>query len=90
MPAPWRSSVRILGSDCYRRIVSLKKGSLHEIDYTVRVPYTSWMRNAGLSLRQISRDCCRGEVLTDEVLTADRPALCEDSRRTHCRDLQPL
>ncbi|WP_286471149.1 hypothetical protein, partial [Parabacteroides goldsteinii] len=71
MPAPWRSSVRILGSDCYRRIVSLKKGSLHEIDYTVRVPYTSWMRNAGLSLRQISRDCCRGEVLTDEVLTAD-------------------
>ncbi|MBC5645990.1 DUF3868 domain-containing protein, partial [Parabacteroides sp. BX2] len=56
-------STRIPGSDCYRRIVSPKKGSRHEIDYTVRVPYTSWMRNAGLSLRQISRDCCRGEVL---------------------------
>ena len=64
-------STRIPGSNCYRRIVSPKKGSRHEIDYTVRVPYTSWMRNAGLSLRQISRDCCRGEVLADEVLTAD-------------------
>ncbi len=64
-------STRIPGSDCYRRIVSPKKGSRHEIDYTVRVPYTSWMRNARLSLRQISRNCCRGEVLADEVLTAD-------------------
>ena len=64
-------STPIPGSDCYRRILSPKKGSRHTIDYTVRVPYTSWMRNAGLSLRQISRDCCRGQVLADEVLTTD-------------------
>lgn len=64
-------SARIPGSDCYRRIVAPRKHSRHEVDYTVRVPYTPWMRNAGLHLRQISRDCCREEVLADEVLTTD-------------------
>lgn len=61
----------IAGSNHYRRIVAPKKGSRHEIEYITRVPYTSWMRNAGLSLRQISRDCCRGRVLADDLLTAD-------------------
>ena len=64
-------NIDIPGQDYYSRIVRPKKGKRYEIPYTVKVPYTSWMRNAGLSLRQISRDCCRGRVLTDEVLTAD-------------------
>nr|WP_129735291.1 DUF3868 domain-containing protein [Parabacteroides goldsteinii] len=64
-------NIDILGRDCYSRIIRPKKGKRYEIPYTVKVPYTSWMRNAGLSLRQISRDCCRGRVLADEVLTAD-------------------
>lgn len=63
--------IDIPGQDCYSRIIGPKKGKRYEIPYTVKVPYTSWMRNAGLSLRQISRDCCRGRVLADEVLTAD-------------------
>ncbi len=64
-------SAEIPGSHYYYRLVAPKKNSRHEVDYITRIPYTSWMRNAGLSLRQISRDCCRGRVLSDEVLTAD-------------------
>lgn len=64
-------SAKIPGSRYYYRLVAPKKNSRHEIDYITRLPYTSWMRNAGLSLRQISRDCCRGRVLSDKVLTDD-------------------
>ena len=64
-------SAEIPGSRYYYRLVAPKKNSRHEIDYVTRLPYTSWMRNAGLRLRQISRDCCRGRVLSDEVLTDD-------------------
>lgn len=59
------------GGDCFSRLVHPKKGKRYEIPYTVRVPYTSWMRHAGLRLRQISRDCCRGQVLADDLLAAD-------------------
>lgn len=62
---------RLPDHDCFIRIVSPRKGKRYEIPYTVRMPYTPWMRNASLSLRQISRDCCRGRILSDEVLTAD-------------------
>lgn len=64
-------SAALPGYNYQYRIVAPKKHSRHEIDYVTRFPYTSWMRNAGLSLRQISRNCCRGRVLADEVLTAD-------------------
>lgn len=62
-------SAEIPGSRYYYRLVAPKKNSRHEIDYVTRLPYTSWMRNAGLRLRQISRDCCRGQVLADDLLT---------------------
>lgn len=62
---------RLPDDDCFFRIVGPQKGKRYEIPYTVRVPYTPWMRNASLSLRQISRDCCHGKVLANEVLTAD-------------------
>lgn len=79
-------STAIVGSNYYHRIVAPKKGSRHEIDYITRLPYTSWMRNAGLSLRQISRNCCQGHVLADELLTNDLalvpPCVKEVSGRT--------
>lgn len=41
--------IDIPGQDCYSRIIGPKKGKRYEIPYTVKVPYTSWMRNAGVS-----------------------------------------
>ena len=61
----------IPGSSYYYRLVAPKKNSSHEVDYITRLPYTSWMRHAGLRLRQISRDCCRGQVLADDLLATD-------------------
>lgn len=64
-------ATRLPGDNCYRQLVSPKKYQRYEIPYIVRIPYTTWMRNAGLSLRQISRDCCHSKVLADDLLTAD-------------------
>ncbi|MCS2892296.1 DUF3868 domain-containing protein [Parabacteroides faecis] len=64
-------STQIPGNNYYHRIVAPKKQARYELDYIRRIPYTGWMRNAGLSLRQISRTCCRGRVLADDLLTAD-------------------
>ena len=55
----------------YTRIVNPGRKHRHEIDYTVRIPYTPWMRNAGLLLRQESRDCCRSVLLSIERLTGN-------------------
>ena len=64
-------STPIPGNHPLHRIVSPRKDSRYEIDYIVRLPYTPWMRNAGLSLRQISRDCCHSRLLADDPLTND-------------------
>lgn len=53
----------------YTRIVSPKKGGSYQVDYSVRVPFTTWMRNAGLTLNQSSHDCCHSRPLSSVRLT---------------------
>lgn len=53
----------------YARIVKPKKHHPYNIVYNVRVPYTTWMRNAGLILNQSVRDCCHSRPLSEVILT---------------------
>lgn len=55
----------------YHVWVTGRKRNDYVLRYRVSVPYASWMEHAELRLKQVSRDCCREELLAEDVLTED-------------------